>query len=65
MDAANSKSKKIRYSLLKAQYLEAIGQYFSRRTQRDFQAAILSGADAESNHELIFQDLMRVPRGRI
>lgn len=60
MDAANS-NQEIRYSLLKAQYLEAVGQYLAAARERDFQAAILSGADAESNHELIFQDLMRVP----
>lgn len=60
MAAANSEQE-IRYSLLKAQYLEATGQFLAAARERDFQSAILSGEDAEQNHELIFQDLMRVP----
>lgn len=49
------------FFLLKAQLLEANGQYFAAAQLRDFQAELLSGEQADHNHQALWLDLLRVP----
>lgn len=54
-----------RFSLLKASQYELTGLYLSAARERDFVSTILDSAQAEQNHEMIWQDLTSLPEGQL
>ena len=60
-----SNAQEIQASLLKARWYEATGQYLAAARERDFQAPLLSGDAAKTNHERIWQNLMLMPEAEL
>ena len=60
-----SNEQEIQASLLKARWYEVTGQHLAAARERDFQAPLLSGDAAKSNHERIWQNLMLMPEAEL
>lgn len=53
------------FIILKAQYLEATGQYFSAARLRDFQSDLFKDEQAEHNFQALWLNLLRAPEAEL